>query len=89
MSSSTVPLKVLLQGPYASPRARYRFEREVDLDLCYISVNPVHLRDFAWKFDRFAVVRLAFDKRTSIQKCTPELCPDQGFSEGAPIHLNR
>jgi serine/threonine protein kinase len=27
----TVALKLLLQGPYASPRQRHRFEREIDL----------------------------------------------------------
>jgi serine/threonine protein kinase len=27
----TVALKVLLEGPYASPRQRHRFEREIDL----------------------------------------------------------
>jgi len=41
----TVALKVLLQGPYASPRARYRFEREVDLAASLRHTNIVTIYD--------------------------------------------
>ncbi|MHC4461349.1 MAG: serine/threonine protein kinase [Planctomycetota bacterium] len=41
----TVALKVLLQGTYASPRARYRFEREVDLAASLQHANIVTIYD--------------------------------------------
>ena len=41
----TVALKVLLQGPYASARQRYRFEREIDLVAGLQHPNIVTLYD--------------------------------------------
>jgi serine/threonine-protein kinase len=41
----TVAVKVLSQGPHASPRARYRFEREVELAASLQHPNIVTIHD--------------------------------------------